>query len=57
MTRAPVVRFASAKRASELKFFVEDPVNFDALSVVFNRSVFLSFQVYLTLGFHLLLLT
>lgn len=38
MTRAPVVRFASAKRASELKFFVEDPVNFDALSVVFNRS-------------------
>lgn len=55
MTRAPVVRFASAKRASELKFFVEDPVNFDALSVVFNRSVFLSFHVYLTLGFHLLL--
>jgi hydroxymethylglutaryl-CoA reductase (NADPH) len=39
MTRAPVVRFASAKRASELKFFLEDPVNFDALSVVFNRSV------------------
>lgn len=38
MTRAPVVRFASAKRASELKFFLEDPVNFDALSVVFNRS-------------------
>ena len=39
MTRAPVVRFATAKRASELKFFLEDPVNFDTLSVVFNRSV------------------
>ncbi|PON90522.1 Hydroxymethylglutaryl-CoA reductase [Trema orientale] len=38
MTRAPVVRFASAKRASELKFFLEDPVNFDTLSLVFNRS-------------------
>nr|ALD84320.1 3-hydroxy-3-methylglutaryl-coenzyme A reductase 1 [Morus alba] len=38
MTRAPVVRFNSAKRASELKFFVEDPVNFDTLAVVFNRS-------------------
>ncbi|KAL5713734.1 hydroxymethylglutaryl-CoA reductase (NADPH) [Ranunculus cassubicifolius] len=38
MTRAPVVRFATAKRASELKFFLEDPANFDTLSVVFNRS-------------------
>ncbi|XP_073275998.1 3-hydroxy-3-methylglutaryl coenzyme A reductase 1-like isoform X2 [Primulina huaijiensis] len=38
MTRAPVVRFASAKRASELKFFLEDPLNFDTLSVVFNKS-------------------
>ncbi|EXB56263.1 3-hydroxy-3-methylglutaryl-coenzyme A reductase 1 [Morus notabilis] len=38
MTRAPVVRFDSAKRASELKFFVEDPVNFDTLAVIFNRS-------------------
>lgn len=38
MTRAPVVRFDSAKRASELKFFLEDPVNFDTLAVVFNRS-------------------
>ncbi|KAK9269904.1 hypothetical protein L1049_025477 [Liquidambar formosana] len=38
MTRAPVVRFATAKRASELKFFLEDPVNFDTLAVVFNRS-------------------
>lgn len=38
MTRAPVVRFGSAKRAAELKFFLEDPVNFDTLAAVFNRS-------------------
>ncbi|KAK7307414.1 hypothetical protein VNO77_40459 [Canavalia gladiata] len=38
MTRAPVVRFGSAKRASQLKFYLEDPLNFDTLSVVFNKS-------------------
>ncbi|KAF5194660.1 3-hydroxy-3-methylglutaryl-coenzyme A reductase [Thalictrum thalictroides] len=38
MTRAPVVRFGTAKRAAELKFFMEDPANFDTLSVIFNRS-------------------
>ncbi|CAN4083624.1 unnamed protein product [Withania somnifera] len=38
MTRAPVVRFNSAKRAAELKFFVEDPINFETLSLVFNKS-------------------
>ncbi|XP_022643141.1 3-hydroxy-3-methylglutaryl-coenzyme A reductase 2 isoform X2 [Vigna radiata var. radiata] len=38
MTRAPVVRFASAKRASQLKFFLEDPLNFESLAVVFNKS-------------------
>ncbi|KAL0368748.1 UNVERIFIED_CONTAM: 3-hydroxy-3-methylglutaryl coenzyme A reductase 1 [Sesamum calycinum] len=38
MTRAPVVRFPSAKKAAELKFFLEDPLNFDTLSVVFNKS-------------------
>lgn len=38
MTRAPVVRFPTAKKASELKFFMEDPANFDTLSVVFNKS-------------------
>lgn len=41
MTRAPVVRFGSAKRASELKHFLENPMNFDTLAVVFNKSVFL----------------
>lgn len=38
MTRAPVVRFATAQRAAELKFFLEDPQNFDTLSMIFNRS-------------------
>ncbi|KAI4974995.1 hypothetical protein ZWY2020_048602 [Hordeum vulgare] len=38
MTRAPVARFPTALRAAELKAFLEDPANFDTLSVVFNRS-------------------
>ncbi|MED6208438.1 3-hydroxy-3-methylglutaryl-coenzyme A (HMG-CoA) reductase isozyme [Stylosanthes scabra] len=38
MTRAPVVRFATAKRAAQLKFYLEDPLNFDSLAVVFNKS-------------------
>ncbi|XP_076933955.1 3-hydroxy-3-methylglutaryl coenzyme A reductase 2-B-like [Bidens hawaiensis] len=38
MTRAPVVRFGSVKRAAELKHFLEDPLNFDTLAVVFNKS-------------------
>ncbi|KAH6786192.1 hydroxy methylglutaryl CoA reductase 1 [Perilla frutescens var. hirtella] len=38
MTRAPVVRFGSAKRAAELKLFLEEPLNFEALSLVFNSS-------------------
>ncbi|KAL0376280.1 UNVERIFIED_CONTAM: 3-hydroxy-3-methylglutaryl-coenzyme A reductase, partial [Sesamum calycinum] len=38
MTRAPVVRFGTAKRAAELKFFLEDPLNFETLSLVFNSS-------------------
>ncbi|XP_019177390.1 PREDICTED: 3-hydroxy-3-methylglutaryl-coenzyme A reductase 1-like [Ipomoea nil] len=38
MTRAPVVRFGTAKRAAELKFFVEDPINFDTISATFNKS-------------------
>ncbi|XP_071691354.1 3-hydroxy-3-methylglutaryl-coenzyme A reductase 1-like [Rutidosis leptorrhynchoides] len=38
MTRAPVVRFASVKRAAELKFFLEEPLNFQTLASIFNRS-------------------
>ncbi|WJX62966.1 3-hydroxy-3-methylglutaryl-coenzyme A reductase 1, variant 2 [Trifolium repens] len=38
MTRAPVVRFNSAKRASQLKFFLEDPQNFHSLAHTFNKS-------------------
>nr|ADI80346.1 3-hydroxy-3-methylglutaryl coenzyme A reductase [Panax ginseng] len=38
MTRAPVVRFSTAKRASDLKFFLEDPFNFDTLAVVSKKS-------------------
>ncbi|XP_050365275.1 3-hydroxy-3-methylglutaryl-coenzyme A reductase 2-like [Argentina anserina] len=38
MTRAPVVRFNSAKRAAELKFFMEDPANYETISIVFNKS-------------------
>ncbi|CAA0816814.1 hydroxy methylglutaryl CoA reductase 1 [Striga hermonthica] len=38
MTRAPVVRFGSAKRAAELKFFLENPLNFESLSLIFNSS-------------------
>lgn len=37
MTRAPVVRFGTAARAAHLKFFLEDPINFDTLSIVFNK--------------------
>ncbi|KAJ7299901.1 hypothetical protein O6H91_15G070400 [Diphasiastrum complanatum] len=38
MTRAPVVRFSTAKRAAELKFHVEDAENFETLAVIFNRT-------------------
>ncbi|XP_028076841.1 3-hydroxy-3-methylglutaryl-coenzyme A reductase 1-like [Camellia sinensis] len=38
MTRAPVVRFGTAKRAAELKFFLEDPINSDTIHTVFNKS-------------------
>ncbi|KAK4804212.1 hypothetical protein SAY86_004029 [Trapa natans] len=38
MTRAPVVRFGTVTRAADLKFFLESPANFDAISAVFNSS-------------------
>ncbi|KAG9154779.1 hypothetical protein Leryth_014271 [Lithospermum erythrorhizon] len=38
MTRAPVVRFGTAKRAAELKFFLEDPLNFETIAAAFNQS-------------------
>ncbi|KAK8542171.1 hypothetical protein V6N13_137257 [Hibiscus sabdariffa] len=38
MTRAPVVRFPSASRACHLKFFIEDPSNFQTLAHEFNKS-------------------
>jgi hydroxymethylglutaryl-CoA reductase (NADPH) len=45
MTRAPAVRLPSARQAAELKAFVESPENFDTLSVVFNRLVFVHFHL------------
>ncbi|KAM7515973.1 hypothetical protein LguiA_005556 [Lonicera macranthoides] len=38
MTRAPVVRFGTAKRAADLKMFLEDPTNFETLALIFNKS-------------------
>ncbi|KAL6858940.1 hypothetical protein ACP4OV_017942 [Aristida adscensionis] len=38
MTRAPVARLPTARRAADLKAFLEDPANFETLSMVFNRS-------------------
>ena len=37
MTRAPIVRFNTARRAAELKLFLEEPANFETLAMVFNR--------------------
>lgn len=37
MTRAPVVKFPTSSRASELLFFLEEPANFETLAVVFNK--------------------
>ncbi|RZR74035.1 hypothetical protein BHM03_00031365, partial [Ensete ventricosum] len=37
MTRAPVVRLPSARRAAELRAFLEEPNNFEIIALVFNR--------------------
>eukprot|EP00253_Pinus_taeda_P034703 PITA_34703 len=36
MTRAPVVRFPTAGRVAQLKFYLEHPNNYKGLSVIFN---------------------
>ncbi|AEC06618.1 3-hydroxy-3-methylglutaryl-coenzyme A reductase 2 [Arabidopsis thaliana] len=38
MTRAPVVRFPSARRAALVMFYLQDPSNFERLSLIFNKS-------------------
>ncbi|PUZ52207.1 hypothetical protein GQ55_6G251600 [Panicum hallii var. hallii] len=38
MTRAPVARLPTARRAADVRAFLEDPDNFETLSMVFNRS-------------------
>lgn len=37
MSRAPVVRFPSARRAALVMFYLEDPANFERLSLIFNK--------------------
>jgi len=38
MTRAPVVRFQSAKRAADLKYYLEDPTNSEHITDIFNST-------------------
>ncbi|CAN6454017.1 unnamed protein product [Victoria cruziana] len=38
MSRAPAVSLASARRAAELKFFLENPMNFETVAMVFNST-------------------
>ncbi|KAG9129531.1 hypothetical protein Leryth_013111 [Lithospermum erythrorhizon] len=44
MTRAPVVRFGTAKRAAELKFFLEDPLNFETLALLIIPTDLVGYQ-------------
>ncbi|XP_015689271.2 3-hydroxy-3-methylglutaryl-coenzyme A reductase 1 isoform X1 [Oryza brachyantha] len=51
MSRAPAVKLPSAKRAAELKAFVEAPANFELLASVFNRFIFpITIQLIACLG-------
>jgi hydroxymethylglutaryl-CoA reductase (NADPH) len=44
MSRAPVVKLPSAKRAADLKTFVEAAANFENLASIFNKeAAFCSF--------------
>eukprot|EP01018_Ginkgo_biloba_P026575 Gb_31359 [translate_table: standard] len=47
MTRAPLVRFASAKRAADLKFYLEHPNNAETLSLLFNRYINIYIYIYM----------
>uniref|UniRef100_A0A2P2LBS6 3-hydroxy-3-methylglutaryl coenzyme A reductase n=1 Tax=Rhizophora mucronata TaxID=61149 RepID=A0A2P2LBS6_RHIMU len=38
MTRAPVVRFPNAKKAAQLKLYLEDPDNFETVSMAFSKT-------------------
>ncbi|KAJ3688654.1 hypothetical protein LUZ61_017818 [Rhynchospora tenuis] len=38
MTRAPAVRFETAARTAQLKFFLEQPENLETIAHIFNRS-------------------
>ncbi|CAF2157452.1 BnaA07g02540D [Brassica napus] len=38
MTRAPVVKFPSVKRAARAMFYLQDPANFERLSLIFSKS-------------------
>eukprot|EP00253_Pinus_taeda_P006824 PITA_06824 len=38
MTRAPVVRFTTARRAAQLKFYLASPNNYESLSLIFNST-------------------
>lgn len=37
MTRAPVVKFPSVKRAARAMFYLQDPANFERLSLIFSK--------------------
>ncbi|KAL1188469.1 3-hydroxy-3-methylglutaryl-coenzyme A reductase 2 [Cardamine amara subsp. amara] len=38
MTRAPIVRFPSARRAALVMFYLQDPANFKRLSLMFSKT-------------------